>query len=129
MEHLYSDPEWLDLAARAKARDGHRCTVARLLGGSCSGTLHAHHLIPMSEGGPFLPDLEGVITTCAGHHRVLHALRSFVARRMTRKPRPCRHDHRYDIARRECRRRRLAEIGIESDGNPEDEKRLLVSAA
>ena len=123
METIYTT-EWSALAARAKARDGHRCTVARILGGECSGRLHAHHVVPVEEGGPALPDLDGVLTVCAGHHRTLHALREFLAGRRRRKIRPCRHEHRYDIARRECRRLRLREAGIESDGDPEDERRI-----
>lgn len=129
MERIYSTPEWLDLAARAKARDGHRCTVARLLGGPCSQTLHAHHLIPISDGGPEIPDLDGVITTCSKHHPVLEALRRYLLGRRAPKVKPCRHVHRYDIARRECRRHRLAEAGIQSDGRPEDERRLAAVAA
>jgi hypothetical protein len=128
MEHLYSTAEWLDLSARAKARDGHRCTVARLLGGPCSDTLHAHHLIPVSEGGPELPDLDGVITACASHHPVLEALRRFILGRRRPKIRPCRHLHRYPQGRVECRRQRLAEAGIASDGSLEDERRIGVAA-
>lgn len=124
---LYSSPEWLDLRARALARDGHRCTVARLLGGSCSARLDVHHLIPVAEGGPELPDLDGVVTTCSAHHPTLEALRRFVVNRRRRRVRACRHDHRYDIARRQCRQQRLREAGIESDGDPADERALLTA--
>lgn len=130
MADVYSTPEWADLRARALARDGHRCTVARLLGGPCSARLDVHHLIPVSEGGPELPDLDGVVTACSSHHPALEALRRFVLdrrRRALRIPK-CRHDHRYDIARRECRRQRLRKIGVESDGDPADERRLLTAA-
>lgn len=109
MENLYSSAEWLDLAARAKARDGHRCSVARLLGGVCSSQLHAHHLVPVSEGGPELPDLDGLITVCGRHHPTLEALRRYVLRRYVVEVPPCRHHHRYDHARRECRARRQRE--------------------
>lgn len=126
---LYSTAEWKDLAERAKARDGHRCSVARLLGGPCSSRLHVHHLIPVSEGGPEVPDLDGVITACSAHHPTLEALRRFVLGRTRPKLRVCRCNHRYDYARRLCRSRRLREIGIESDGNPEDERRLTAVAA
>lgn len=130
MSDLYRTPEWIDLRARALARDGHRCTVARILGGACSARLDVHHLIPVSEGGPELPDLDGVVTTCSKHHPTLEALRRFVLRARARRARvpKCRHDHRYDIARRECRRLRLRQIGVESDGDPADERRLLVEA-
>lgn len=114
---IYSTPEWLDLSARAKARDGYRCTVARLLGGECSGTLHGHHLIPVSEGGPEIPDLDGVVTACAGHHRTLHALREFVVYRRAVEIPPCRcrGGHRYQVGRVECRKRRMARARISRD--------------
>jgi len=106
----YSTPEWRDLRERALARDGHRCTVARLLGGDCTERLDVHHLIPVEEGGPMYPDLDGVLTTCSAHHRTLHALRRFVLRRQRIELPPCRHQHRYDIARQECRERRLRQL-------------------
>lgn len=122
---IYKTPEWLALSARAKARDEHRCTVARLLGGECSGILHAHHLIPVSEGGPEIPDLDGVVTACAGHHRTLHALREFVVYRRSVELPPCRcrGGHRYREGRVECRRRRMARAKI--GGNRE----VLTTAA
>jgi hypothetical protein len=113
MERFYCTTEWRDLAARAKARDGHRCTVARLFGGSCSEELHAHHLVPVSEGGPEIPGLDGVVTVCAAHHPTLHAIRRYLQKR--EEIPPCRHQHRYDHARRACRARRLREAGIERD--------------
>jgi hypothetical protein len=111
---IYSTPDWLALAARAKARDGHLCTVARILGGECSGVLHAHHVIPISEGGDPLPPLDGIVTACAGHHRTLHALREFVAARRVVELPPCRcrGGHRYREGRQECRRRRMARARI-----------------
>lgn len=107
---IYKTPEWLDLAARAKARDGHLCTVARLLGGRCTGRLHAHHVIPISEGGEPYPTLDGIVTACAGHHRTLHALREFVAHRRAIEIPPCRcrGGHRYRVGREECKRKRMA---------------------
>ncbi len=110
MGSLYHDTSWRELAAHAKARDGHRCTLARLFGGSCSERLHAHHVIPVSEGGDLLPDLDGVLTVCDRHHPTLHALRRFRAQRP--KMKPCRCGHRYDYARRLCRERRMREAGL-----------------
>jgi 5-methylcytosine-specific restriction endonuclease McrA len=81
MEHrLYDNQDWLDARELALARDGHRCSVARLLGGVCSrGPLHVHHLLPPREGGdPY--DLDNLGTTCSRHHPVWEALRRSVVR-------------------------------------------------
>lgn len=110
MESLYSTPEWRDLRERVLARDGHRCTVARLLGGLCTDRLDVHHLIPVEEGGEMLPDLDGLVTACSAHHRTLHALRRFVMRRRRIDLPPCRHQHRYQAGRDECRERRLRQL-------------------
>lgn len=75
----YSSPEWQDIAVRAKLRDGRRCFVARLLGGPCKGRLHAHHIVPVAEGGAGY-DLENVGTACAGHHPQWEALRRAIVR-------------------------------------------------
>lgn len=97
---------WDALRAAALDRDGHRCTVARLIGGECSTRLDVHHLIPVSEGGPVLPDLDGVVTVCATHHPTLEALRRYLLRRNIAHVPRCAHNHRYDHAREECRERR-----------------------
>lgn len=104
METIYRTTEWRTVAARAKARDGHRCTVARLLGGSCSKRLHAHHLVPVSEGGAAF-DLENVITACASHHPRLEALRRAIHEGRATRLRRCPHRHRYEFAREMCERR------------------------
>lgn len=108
---FYNSPEWRDLSERARARDGHRCTVARLLGGPCSEILHAHHVVALADGGAPL-DLDNVLTVCASHHPTLEALRRTIVLRRHPELRPCRHDHRYREGREECRRRRLARLGI-----------------
>ena len=118
MGYPYSTSDWKHLAALAKERDGHRCSVSRILGGLCTDTLHAHHLIPIRDGGDPLPDLDGVITTCSAHHPTLEALRRFVVERRERKIPPCRHQHRYDHARRMCRARRLREAGFSEEETP-----------
>lgn len=94
---------WDALRAAALARDANRCTVARLFGGHCTPRLDVHHVIPVSEGGPELPSLDGVLTACARHHPMLEALRRGVLRR--REPRRCRHHHPYPEGRRACERR------------------------
>lgn len=106
---LYGTARWRRLSARARKRDGDRCTVARLLGGDCSGRLHAHHLRPVSEGGaPF--DLDNVVTACSSHHPVLEAFRRRLLGHIdgpaAAPPRPhCRHFHRTIAARQECEAR------------------------
>lgn len=98
-------PAWHRLRLRVLARDGRRCTVGRLLGGPCHPTLHVHHLIPVSEGGPPF-DEDNAVTACARHHPMLEAMRRALLERRQRPLAKCRHKHRYDHARRECRARR-----------------------
>lgn len=102
---LYDSPEWRAVRDRVLARDGRRCTVGRLLGGPCHPTLHVHHVVPVSEGGaPF--DDDNAVTVCARHHPMLEAIRRAVLARRERPVPKCRHNHRYDHARRECHERR-----------------------
>lgn len=99
--HFYLSPEWAALREDALRRDADRCTVARLLGGPCSPTLHVHHLSRKPEHAL---DLDWVGTTCSAHHPQWEAVRRSVTR--VRDVGPCGHHHRYDHAREECRRRR-----------------------
>ncbi len=102
MANLYQTAEWAHARDAALSRDGRRCTVSRLFGGDCHPVLHAHHVIPVSDGGaPY--ELDNLLTACASHHPMLEAMRRYVLRK--RQPRRCRHNHRYDHARRECERR------------------------
>ena len=100
---LYRSPEWAEVRSAALRRDADRCTVARLLGGDCSATLHVHHL---SRDPELALDLDNVATACASHHPSLEAIRRAILERRAPRVPPCRHRHRYDHARRECRRRR-----------------------
>lgn len=116
MKFSYSDIRWRRARARAIRRDGDRCTVARLLGGTCTpGPLHGHHITPIREGGaPFHEDNIG--TACAGHHPEWEALRrELVARRRRHRGVPtaprCRHQHRSAYARELCERRMARDRG------------------
>lgn len=84
---------------RVLERDQHRCS-GRFLGGECSAVLDVHHIVPRSEGGTDEDD--NLLTLCHRHHPTLEAIRRAVLGR--RKPiwRKCRHNHRYDHARRMC---------------------------
>lgn len=108
MGSIYDTLLWQTVRARALARDGNRCTVSQLLGGHCAaGPLHAHHIIPVSEGGePF--DLHNVGTTCSAHHPMWEALRRTLVKRMLRASEParCTHEHRSREARLICERRK-----------------------
>lgn len=73
---FYTSPEWRAVADQARARDGNRCTVARLLGGACLGVLHGHHID--RDADPL--DIDNVGTTCASHHPRWEALRRALAR-------------------------------------------------
>lgn len=105
---IYDSPAWQRTREIVLARDGSRCTIARLIGGDCHPRLDCHHLVPVSEGGdPFDP--ENVVTACASHHPMIEAFRRrFIAAFLT-SPEPtrirCRHQHRYPGAREECERR------------------------
>lgn len=77
---FYTSPEWLAARERALARDGHRCLVARLLGGRCKGHLAVHHIQPLEDGGePF--ELDNLGSACARHHPQWEALRRTLLRR------------------------------------------------
>jgi hypothetical protein len=103
-DRLYDTPLWADARARALARDGHRCTVARLLGGECSDRLDVHHLVPVREGGdPF--DVDNLLSCCSSHHGRLEALRRHVLRERERDVKRCRHYHPYKSGREACERR------------------------
>lgn len=105
MAEIYSTPDWAAARQAALDRDGSRCTLARLFGGECHDVLDVHHLIPVADGGdPF--DVDNLVTACHSHHPRLEAMRRYVMR--GRAPRRCRHQHRYDHARRECEARLAA---------------------
>lgn len=96
-------PEWADTRTKVLARDGQRCSLARLFGGACHGIIDVHHLQPVNEGGdPYA--LDNCLSVCHRHHPMLEAMRRYVMRK--RAVPPCRHAHRYDHARRECAERR-----------------------
>lgn len=113
---IYNTLLWRLVAARARKRDGNRCTLARLVGGECSGgTLHVHHIVPLEDGGaPY--DLENVGTVCASHHPVWEAFRRRLVGSLEPvddSPPRCRHFHRTAEAREECERR-MARAGSRS---------------
>lgn len=103
--YLYHSPAWRELRELALERDGSRCSLGRLFGGDCSHRLAVHHLVPLSEGGPPLPDLDGVLTVCTSHHSQLHAFRRAMSE--TRRPawKRCTHHHPYPGGRALCERR------------------------
>ena len=103
-ENVYTSPRWLHARERALARDGERCTVSRLLGGRCGGTLHVHHIVPLAEGGaPY--DLDNLGTSCAPHHPTWEALRRQLTTVRSRSWRRCPHRHTSREARRQCEAR------------------------
>lgn len=108
---VYNTPAWRAARASALARDGHRCSAGRLLGGACSELLHVHHLIPVRAGGaPYNPD--NLLTLCDRHHPVVEAVRKAVLRYRREQGPRCRHQHRSVEARLLCEarlsRRRMA---------------------
>lgn len=67
---------WDEIRARVLTRDGHRCTVSRLLGGQCRGRLHVHHIVPRADGGTDEDD--NLATACARHHPIWERLREAI---------------------------------------------------
>jgi len=115
-DRFYTSAEWLAAREVVLARDGSRCSVARLLGGRCRGVLHVNHILPRSERPDLALDPDNLGTACASHHPAWEAL----VRALRRRPQlnlaalpPCRHRHPYPEGRRQCerrRRRRLAGV-------------------
>lgn len=104
MVHFYDSPAWDAARGFALARDRHRCTVSRLLGGPCKGTLHVHHIVAIQDGGaPY--DLDNLGTACAAHHPKWEALRRALARSHEGLRPRCPHRHRSREARRICETR------------------------
>lgn len=110
-DSFYSSPEWRALREQVKARDGDRCTVGRLLGGRCSGTLTVHHIEKRTLRPELALDEHNCATVCSAHHPTWEAMRLFVER--ARRPLPeCGHYHPYKEGRLQCERRRAAKLGI-----------------
>lgn len=95
--NTYQTREWRELRGRVLARDDH-CQLDWV--GPCRGALVVHHLDPVADGGPELPDEDGLITLCAVHHPMVHG---FLNRQRCRKT--CAHRHRTAEARRICEER------------------------
>lgn len=102
VEDFYNSPLWRELRELAIARDKGRCTVARLLGGVCSETLHGHHVQSVDDRPDLALDLENVATVCSKHHPTWEAVRRAVTR--ARGWRSCRHEHRTREGRLQCER-------------------------
>jgi len=100
-KYPYNTPSWFRARERALARDGNSCTVARLLGGPCEGTLHVHHITPVEEGGA-LYELDNLATACASHHPRWEKLRREVLSEREPRWRRCHHKHRTRESRRLC---------------------------
>lgn len=108
---FYTTPAWRDLRERVLERDGSRCSVGRLLGGDCSGTLHVHHLTPRSERPDLELDEDNCGTSCASHHPTWESVARTLRLLHGELP-PCPHHHPYAEGRRRCdeiRRQRMIE--------------------
>lgn len=77
-----------------------RCAAAELLGGECTGTIHRHHVHPMSLGGEIGGE---TIEVCQKHHPMIEAL----ARKIHGLPewKRCPHIHRSRESREACEQR------------------------
>ena len=110
LDSFLHSPEWYAARDAARARDGSRCSVGRLLGGSCSGVLHVNHIVPRSRRPELALDLDNLGTCCASHHPMWEAFaRAIRLLRLEELP-PCRHVHPYREGRLQCERRRRDEM-------------------
>lgn len=100
----YSTSDWKTARKRAIRRDGECCTVGRLFGGDCKGSLHVHHLVPLREDGDLL-DLDNLATVCASHHPRWESLRRTLNEQRRPPMRRCRHRHVSAEARQLCEKR------------------------
>ena len=65
---LYSSPAWKALRRRALKRAGFRCEEC----GTAARRLSCHHVQAVSEGGPEVPELDGVQILCWPCHSKEH---------------------------------------------------------
>lgn len=103
MSDLYNTLAWEAVRAAVLARDGNRCTVARLLGGKCDGALHVHHLKSASDYPELALDVDNLGTACASHHPKWEAVRRAVMK--VRGWKTCKHYHPTVDGRRSCERK------------------------
>jgi len=61
---------WDSLRRNVYARDRHRCKRCGRKGGR-RVALHAHHIVPLSQGGT--NSIDNLITVCGACHRQIHA--------------------------------------------------------
>lgn len=65
---IYHSAEWQRVRKRVYSRDGYTCQLCE---NPASGPLHAHHEVPVSEGGaPF--DVDNLVTVCEACHLAIH---------------------------------------------------------
>ena len=63
---------WQEARLAALERDGYACTAADWDAEPCSpGPIHAHHIDPDTVD-PY--DVDGLISMCPRHHRLIHVL-------------------------------------------------------
>ena len=69
---VYRSPAWKLLASAARQRAGYRCE--ELVNGSrCHAWANeCHHVVPLDEGGPAVPGLDGIVVLCDAHHVKRH---------------------------------------------------------
>ena len=59
--------QWRALRRAALARSRYRCERC-----GTSGKLEVHHVLPVAQGGPEIPGLEGVLALCLQCHLAAH---------------------------------------------------------
>lgn len=98
-QRIYDNSRWASVREEVLSRD-RDCVYSRLLGGSCSGPLHVHHLNPDRFDSY---DPNGLIVICEFHHPKLEAIRRALLQ--SRGWKRCSHTHRTREGRESCERR------------------------
>ena len=112
LDSFYTSPAWVALRERVLARDGRRCTVARLLGGSCGGAMHVHHIQAVEDRLDLALDENNCASVCATHHPRWEAVRRAVIKQRPDTVPDCGHYHPYKEGREACRRKRMRDRGL-----------------
>jgi hypothetical protein len=112
-DSFYSSAEWIEVRDLVRERDGRRCSVGRLLGGSCRGPLHVHHILSRRERPDLALDQDNLGTVCASHHPMWEALLRLlrILNGDAELP-PCGHVHPYREGREACDRKRREQIAL-----------------
>ncbi|WP_084156879.1 HNH endonuclease [Haladaptatus cibarius] len=61
---------WQSVSRRVKRRDRYRCKNCNYKGSEGDGKMHAHHIVPLKDGGS--NNMSNLITLCEDCHNAIH---------------------------------------------------------